>query len=691
MLKILKEKYKVDINNYEIIKKISQGGFGIIYLVRNKLSKEDLVAKVNLINTGDSKRQNQFIKREIMILMRVQHQTIIPLRGFSFTDFNGNDNITILMDYMKEGSVSSLIDKEQKGQCSFDYDNTKRQIILAGIARGMMILHDLNIIHRDLSSGNVLLDENYHPLITDFGLSKFFDPQHSKSQSMAETGTLVYMAPEVIEGDHYNTKADVYSFGILMYEIITGTRAYSNMLKKMNSFKLKMQIVNGLRPDLDVPMKEGLKELIQSCLSKSPDDRPTFSEIFGKLSLSYSDELLSDEDEIKYCLDDVDLDEFLDYIEEITETDNNRIATILNNLEMSHKSEIKSLEKRIKDQEAEIKSLKEKISSQESELSRMKALSPKSGVANSIGNLFYAQIDQKDPGIFCILKTKEKNQFDHLFIASQSTRDIYQLINPNTQTFFGTSSESPNFFIDFLFEKSIRFNGIVVYSRNSFFPRSFDIFVDKKLVKSVKDAGKLNSAYQSMVVTFPETSGTCVSFKQTSQSWEGKNALFIKRIELLSPESKYSKGVFTKLIEESESKDPHKCNVLISASSFDLNSFHLVNNSSKIFCESKKVDLWFQVELTRGSAIITGFRIVKRELKSYKVIASDDVNKPIDSWIKLFEVSETENRNSRTCDVFELPHPSPLVRFVRLVLTGPNWKGNISFKIRHFDIFGYYF
>ena len=84
--------------------------------------------------------------------------------------------------------------------------------MLISIARGMMILHQLHIIHRDLKAENILVDEDFYPRITDFGLSKFFDPYHSMSQSIKDSGTAIYMAPEVIESDHFNTKADVYAF-----------------------------------------------------------------------------------------------------------------------------------------------------------------------------------------------------------------------------------------------------------------------------------------------------------------------------------------------------------------------------------------------------------------------------------------------------------------------------------------------
>ena len=109
------EKYLFDISNYEIISNINKGGFGIINLVREKKTGEKYATKTNLIQTG--KQNKLFVSREIRILIQIQHPTIIQFRGFSYEDFGGNNNITILMDYMKEGSLAELISKEQKGIC----------------------------------------------------------------------------------------------------------------------------------------------------------------------------------------------------------------------------------------------------------------------------------------------------------------------------------------------------------------------------------------------------------------------------------------------------------------------------------------------------------------------------------------------------------------------------------------------
>ncbi|KAK8835029.1 hypothetical protein M9Y10_016337 [Tritrichomonas musculus] len=384
MSKAYFDKYIFKIDDYKVIREIKRGGFGIVNLVQNNNTKEQFAAKTNLIETGITKRrQKQFISREIGILIQVQHPTIIRFKGFSFNDFQGYRNMTILMDYMKGGSLSDLIKLQSKSLAPGNYDNTKRQIILVGIARGMMLLHQRHVIHRDLKAENILLDEDFHPCITDFGLSKFFDPNHSMTQSLNDSGTAAYMAPEIINGDHFNTKADVYAFGILMNEVISGKLAYSDLLnskKPISIFQLKVKVTNGLRPDIDDTMKKGFRVMIEKCLSKDPKERPSFSELYHKLSLSQDDYIFQfeenateenkifyeedDDDDEKqddddsnifgnqrYCLDDVDMGELFDYIDEISVDLMPNAAK--KDADSSKDKEIEELKKHMKEKEKE--------------------------------------------------------------------------------------------------------------------------------------------------------------------------------------------------------------------------------------------------------------------------------------------------------------------------------------------------
>ena len=325
--------------------------------------------------------------------MKVQHPTIIHFEGFSFQDFQGYDNITIFIDYMEKGTLSDILEKEQHSLLPLDFDNTKRQMILVGISRGMMILHKNNVIHRDLKPENVLLDNDYKPLITDFGLSKIFTSQNSQSQSMATCGTYAYMAPEVIEGNRFSTKADVYAFGILMYEVVTGTSAMKSMTnnKPFNARKFMNSVVSGGRPTFqDEEIKPGLRRMIEQCWSNNPDERPTFSELYSKLSLA-DEEFYIDNDnniceavfklEVEYednedsliptnfCFDYVDFDELFLYIDEINEETN---SSSNDEQLKSLKNEINELKTHAKKVENENTALKNDVSNIKNENKQLK-------------------------------------------------------------------------------------------------------------------------------------------------------------------------------------------------------------------------------------------------------------------------------------------------------------------------------
>lgn len=313
-------KYVIDIKEYKIMEMVGRGGFGVVYKVQKNKKK---FACKTISCDDDEKKCKMIIDREINILINVNHPTIIKFYGFSFKDTNDDNNISIIMEFAEKGSLATNLDKIQRSSMPEDYTNTSRQIILIGVSRALKYLHDRNIIHRDLKPGNVLLDEFYQPHVTDFGMSKIFEYGDSANQSQ-NGGTLFYMAPEVIQGEAYDRKADVYSFGILMYEVVTDCKPYSEIMKengKMNEYSLTNKIVNeNLRPKFKGPIKNSIKNLIEQCWSSYPDDRPTFTEIFNKLSkIKIENEEEEDDDENDdFLLEDIDKDRVSDYVSSVT-------------------------------------------------------------------------------------------------------------------------------------------------------------------------------------------------------------------------------------------------------------------------------------------------------------------------------------------------------------------------------------
>ena len=188
----------VNLDDYQVIQEICPGiGNSTIFLIEHKHDGHRLIAKV-MPNERLTEEQSTQISREISILLGMQSPTIVRFYGFSLQDFNGNQNLTLLMEYKENGSLQQLIENEQNGLSSDDYDNTANQIILCGIEHGMM--------QHQLRPANVLLDEQFYPHIADFGLSKVSYSMTSASPSMVCCGTVPYMAPEVITDTHYIMK-----------------------------------------------------------------------------------------------------------------------------------------------------------------------------------------------------------------------------------------------------------------------------------------------------------------------------------------------------------------------------------------------------------------------------------------------------------------------------------------------------
>ena len=387
---------------------------------------------------------------------------------------------------------------------------------------------------------------------------------------------------------------------------------------------------------------------------------------------------------MKYCLEDVDTGELLDYVDEIkgeTKAANREIEEL--------RSEIKELKSIIKEQAAKISSLETKLG--KGRTVDKAVTSQILSLQQSFGRFFRIDVSKEGPGILSQLKEQQKTPFDRLFIASQSSNDLHNLLVPHIDSDFCTTRS--NFFIEFELETAVMISGVKVFSYKMEFPKSFDISVDGRTVISVTEAKELNGKHKKMKVSFAPVQGRKVRFTQTGPNWD-KNTIFlhIKGIEILSTEPRYSKGVFATLVNESENDDPHKCPVIISATNFDFNSFHSLNSSCNI-CTYPNENSWFQVELTQGAAILNGFRLKRcgDKLKNYKLICTDDSSKPESSWTTLIEIDEKTENEHEVLDIYEFPQPSPPTRFVRLVQTGQNWNNELFLQFYHFDLFGTYF
>lgn len=240
--------YLINLSDYEEEGTIGKGGFASVLLYKN--------IHTGKLYAGKKPQTNDLKKflREVQIL-RTDHPAILELKGFHLSE-----PLLILTDYLENGSLFDRIQKSLRGK-SPTLTPTQRQIILYGIVKGMEYLHSSNIIHRDLKTENILLDENLYPKISDFNLSKFKSCIYDQNQSRA-CGTEKYLAPEVKTGS-YNNYADVYSFGYVLYDVIT------NSLEPIENIKINNN------PIIPTPFRQ----LINRCINHDFTKRPNFSTI----------------------------------------------------------------------------------------------------------------------------------------------------------------------------------------------------------------------------------------------------------------------------------------------------------------------------------------------------------------------------------------------------------------------------
>ncbi|TYG47606.1 hypothetical protein ES288_D11G353000v1 [Gossypium darwinii] len=226
---------KVATNDFHASNKIGEGGFGPVY--KGTLPDGTVIAVKQL--SARSKQGNREFVTEIGIISALQHPHLVKLYGCCI---EGNQ-LMLIYEYLENNSLARALFGPQESQLTLDWPT--RMKIYIGIARGLAYLHEesrLKIVHRDIKATNVLLDKNLNPKISDFGLAKL-DEEDNTHISTRIAGTYGYMAPEYALHGHLTEKADVYSFGIVALEIVSG-RCNTKIRPKQEPFIL-LELENG--------------------------------------------------------------------------------------------------------------------------------------------------------------------------------------------------------------------------------------------------------------------------------------------------------------------------------------------------------------------------------------------------------------------------------------------------------------
>ncbi|KAG7017177.1 putative leucine-rich repeat receptor-like protein kinase [Cucurbita argyrosperma subsp. argyrosperma] len=270
-------------NNFSMSNEIGSGGYGKVY--RGMLVDGQVVA-VKRAQQGSMQGGLEF-KTEIELLSRVHHKNLLGLVGFCFEQ----GEQMLVYEFMPNGTLRDSL----SGKSGINLDWKRRLRIALGSARGLTYLHELAnppIIHRDIKSTNILLDEHLNAKVADFGLSKLVSDSEKGHVSTQVKGTLGYLDPEYYMTQQLTEKSDVYSFGVVMLELLTAKLPIEKGKYVVREVRMLMNKNEeehyGLKPIMDATMINSATtiiglgrflELAMQCVEESATERPTMCEV----------------------------------------------------------------------------------------------------------------------------------------------------------------------------------------------------------------------------------------------------------------------------------------------------------------------------------------------------------------------------------------------------------------------------
>ncbi|KAL8495728.1 hypothetical protein ACS0TY_019738 [Phlomoides rotata] len=284
-------------NDFNRLLKIGEGGFGCVY--KGTVNPVDgngdpLVVAIKKLNRDGNQGHKQWVA-EVQLLGVADHPNVVKLIGYCGVDGERGIQRLLVYEYMPNKSMEDHIFSGARPPLSWE----KRLQIMLGAAQGLAYLHEeleIQVIYRDFKSSNVLLDEDFKPKLSDFGLAREGPTEGHTHVSTAVVGTYGYAAPDYIETGHLTSKSDVWSFGVVLYEMLSGRRSLERQRPKheqklldwvkqfpADSRKFGMMMDPRLENQYSLSAAREIAKLANSCLVKSARDRPMMSKVVEAL------------------------------------------------------------------------------------------------------------------------------------------------------------------------------------------------------------------------------------------------------------------------------------------------------------------------------------------------------------------------------------------------------------------------
>ncbi len=250
------------VNGYEILRQVGYGGMATVFLARQQSMNRNVALKFLPSNFIQDDTYLQRFEREVKIVAQLEHRNIVPV--YDYGEHEGQPYI--VMRYMSSGSVEDLL---SQGKIPI----TRVLGIAEQIASALDYAHQNGILHRDLKPSNILLDDGGGAFITDFGIARILGESSSTLTTQGVVGTPSYMSPEQARGEGLDGRSDVYSLGVMLFEMICGRRPFESD----TPYGIVVMHVTTPAPslrDIETSVSAAVDKVILRALSKQADQRP---------------------------------------------------------------------------------------------------------------------------------------------------------------------------------------------------------------------------------------------------------------------------------------------------------------------------------------------------------------------------------------------------------------------------------
>ena len=249
------------VKSYEIEDLLGQGGYGVVYRAKQSAVLREVAIKVILPKYANSPEFIRRFESEAQVVARLEHPHIVPLYDY----WREPDSAYLVMRYLRGGSLRDKID----GQGQMDVDDAGR--VLEQVGSALTFAHRNGVVHRDVKADNILMDEDGNAYLGDFGIAKEVGTDGGGGQGDI-VGTPAYLAPEQIRGGDVGPHSDVYAFGIMLYEMLSGRRPFA----ELTLATLVYRHLNEPLPMIDhdkLNLPPAFNSIIQKATAKDPEDR----------------------------------------------------------------------------------------------------------------------------------------------------------------------------------------------------------------------------------------------------------------------------------------------------------------------------------------------------------------------------------------------------------------------------------